>query len=243
MDLKRIKEFAKKNIRTLLVTFSIFLILIVAVCVVIFMRKNVNEYKIEKAKTYIYFDQMKFEYNTELTLDGSSGITKLKLENEEVELESQPLFYKGVKKVIFPKDMAVVFPLTNGAQKKIAQFSQLDGSEGGIYVKNKELNYPLETSFLYDGNDLYFFLEETTISLGTDYKLVLPSFSYAIYNFNKELYLYNYEEDQMYYLAEVNDEVVASTDKYTINLSIDSLEYKEKSRLLMKNFSYLSKLK
>lgn len=243
MNLKRIKEFFKRNAIALLMTFGIFMILIGVVFIVFFMRKNVDQYKVEKAQTYIYFDQMKFEYNTEMTLDASSGITKLKLDKEEVDLGSQPIFYKGLQKVIFPQEMAVVFPLTNGTQKKVPKFSQLDASEGGTYIKNTKLNYSLETAFLYDGNDLYFFLEDTTISLGPDYKIVLPAFSYAVYNFNKELYLYHYEEDQMYYLAEVVDQVVASTDKYTINLSIDSLEYNQKSRLLMKNFSYLSKLK
>ena len=48
----------------------------------------------------------------------------------------------------------------------------------------------------------------------------------------------------MTYYSDVSDVVLAKADSYTVNLSIDSLERdNDKSRLLMKNFSYLPKLK
>lgn len=243
MELKKIKAFVKKHLVVLLTSLGVFLILLAVVFLVFFMQKNVAQYTIEKAKTYLYFDQAKFEYDTTLTLDRSSGITKLKFDKEEVDLTSQPLYWTGLKKALFPTEMAVVFPLLNGMQKKVSSFSIVDASDSDMAIKNQGMDYPLEHGFLYDGNDLYFFLEEVTLSIGPDYQIVLPAFSYAIYNFNKELYFYHYDEDRMYYLADVSETVTASTDSYTVNLSIDSLDYKEKSRLLMKNFSYLSKLK
>ena len=47
----------------------------------------------------------------------------------------------------------------------------------------------------------------------------------------------------MYYFANVTNDVLAEAKGYTINLSIDSLEINGKSKLLLKNFSYLSNLK
>lgn len=242
MDIKKILEFIKKHLVIFLTTVGLILILLAVIFIVFFVKENLDTYTIENEDMYIYFDQAKFEYNTDITLDSSSGVTKLEVDGEEVDLESEPLYYKGIDKVIFPKEMAVVFPLSSGQQKRIAKFTQLDASEGGMYLKNRNLNYSIANAFLFDGNSLYFFLDDTTFKVG-EIEITVPAFSYAIYNFNKDLYLYDYEEDMMYYFANVTNDVLAEAKGYTINLSIDSLEINGKSKLLLKNFSYLSNLK
>lgn len=101
----------------------------------------------------------------------------------------------------------------------------------------------MDTAFLYDGADLYFFINPVVIQFGST-EISLSPFSYVTYNFNKELYVYDFESDVMNYYSDVSDVVLAKADSYTVNLSIDSLERdNDKSRLLMKNFSYLPKLK
>ncbi len=242
INFKGILNFIKKHLVIFLTALGLFLILLAVVIIVFFVKENLNKYTIEEEEMYIYFDQAKFEFNTKITLDSSSGITKLEANGEEMDLESEPLYYKGIDKVIFPKEMAVVFPLSSGQQRKINEFTTLDASNGGMYLVNTNLNYPISNAFLFDGNNLYFFLEDTTVKVG-EIEITVPAFSYAIYNFNKDFYLYHYEEDKMYYFANLDQDVLASTSSYTVNLTIDSIEYNGKSKLLLKNFSYLSNLK
>ena len=63
-----------------------------------------------------------------------------------------------------------------------------------------------------------------------------------IYNYNKELYVFNYDMQTMNYYENVSD-ATASNEDYTINLSIDSLIMGDKTRLLLKNLEFLDSLK
>ena len=243
LAVQRIKDYIKAHFVQFILAVLFVVVLVVVTILVLVSQKQLSEFKTEDVKTYVYFGDIKFEYDTAVTLDESNGITKLKLDGEEVELGSQPLYYSGLKKAILPVQMSVVFPLSSGQQKVVPKFSEVDASEGGIYLKNNNLNYSLDTAFLYDGADLYFFINPVVIQFGST-EISLPAFSYVTYNFNKELYVYDFENDVMTYYSDVSDVVLAKADSYTVNLSIDSLERdNDKSRLLMKNFSYLSKLK
>lgn len=236
--MKKVISFLKQHLK-LLIPLFIIIIAIIVICILLFMKKNINEYKIEKAKTYIYFGERRFDYNTELTLNAESGITKIKLNGQEVDLDSQPIYYTGMDKIIFPSEMSVIYP-TTGQSYKIPRFTNIEIQNGTVYTDAS--NNPLDNIFIYDGNDLYFFIDDAKLTVG-ETQVDLSPLSYVIYNYNGELYIYNHRDDQMYYLPNVTDNVYVETNKYKINLSIDSITYKDKEKLLIKNFTYLDLLK
>lgn len=236
--MKKIIRYIKNNFK-LIVPVLLIIVAILIIVILNFMKQNINEYKIEKAKTYIYFGQEKFEFDTELTLNAESGITKIKLNDQDVDLNSQPIYYTGLDKIILPQQMSVVYPST-GQSYKIPRFTNIEIKNNTNYTDASDK--PLDNAFIYDGNDLYLFLDDCKLILG-DTQVDLSPLSYVSYNYNGELYIYNHRDDQMHYLQNVTDDVFVETNKYKINLSIDSITANNKEKLLIKNFSYLDKLK
>ena len=161
------------------------------------------------------------------------------MNGQEVDLDSQPIYYKGMDKVIFPQEMSVVYP-TTGQSYKIPRFTNMEIQNGTTYIDVSKM--PLNNVFIYDGNDLYFFIDDAKVIVG-ETQVDLSPFSYVMYNYNSELYIYNHRDDQMYYLPSVTDDVFVETNNYKLNLNIDSITYKNKEKLLIKNFAYLDLLK
>jgi hypothetical protein len=204
-------------------------------------KEEIVTYKTEEGQEiYFYIGEGKFEYTSQITMSSENEYIKLTTAGYEHEFDSEPIYFKNIKQVLFPNDMALVMTKNGFIQKRINNFTRIL-IDGSYYIQDKSLNYPINEGFLYDGNDLYFFLNETEIIVGNE-KYVLPPFSYVIYNFNNELYMYDYSKDQMTHMKRVTQDVLAKHGEYTINLGIDGIIHKDGSKLLMKNFDYLKKL-
>lgn len=240
--MSKLIDLIKRNMIPFIVGVALILILIIVLVLMNVVKKEINQFKTEDESFYQYFGTQRFEYDTKLTIDNSGSITELKIDDESIVLDSTPFFYKKEKKVLFPKLMSVVFPRSNGLQNKIPYYSSVDGNSLNYYIKNNNLNYMVDTAFLYDGNDLYFFLTDVEITFG-DNIVKIPSFSYATLNYNKELYIFNYDTQLMDYYENVSDTVYARGSGFTVNMSIDAIIYGENSRLLVKNLDYLENLK
>ena len=103
---------------------------------------------------------------------------------------------------------------------------------------NKKL---VENALLYDGSDLYFFLENTTITVnGQDYE-VTP-LSYVIVRYRENVEIYNKEKDEYTVIETPDQDVYAKTADYTINMSIDALQAGEKEQLLIKSIDKLQNI-
>ena len=75
-------------------------------------------------------------------------------------------------------------------------------------------------------------------------EIPISSMSYVNYQYDtKDLYIYNFSEDKVYYYSDVSTDVLAKSNNFTIDLSSDSIILNNKNKLLMKNFDYLKKLK
>lgn len=240
--MKKIGQFMKYHMIPIFASLGLILIFIAVLLMMRQVKKEIETYTVQDAKLYQYFKEQKREYNTTLTISNEKEITELKIDGESVELDSTPFYYQEERKVLFPQTMSVIFPNSNTLQKKIPYFSILDGTDISTYVKNSNLNYMLQNAFLYDGNDLYFFPETVTVTvMGTPY--TLTPFSYVIITYNGECIFYNYEMEQAHVIENVNGDVIAEGNGYTLNLSIDAAIYGEKSKLLLKKLEYLENLK
>ena len=103
------------------------------------------------------------------------------------------------------------------------------------------MNRKLEDAFLYDGDSLYFFIENTTLTVnGLEYKL--PPLSYANVKYKGYVEIYNYDTDEYEYIESVDTDVIAKTNKYSINLSIDSVQCEGMEQLLITRIKNLQNL-
>lgn len=238
----KIKENKKTLGLALMLTVLIMLLLVV---ISLFLaKKNLNEYKIRNENIYIYFGEKKFEFNSDVILDKNNNITSLKTDDKKLNLYSEPVYIKNKKKIIFPKSMNVVFPKSSFKQYKINYYTVLTKDNEDYKLTNKNLDYRISNSFLYDGNDLYFFITKGTVTFSNQ-SIDISPMSYVNYSYgNGELYIYNYDEDKVYYYpAMIDGDVIFKNDDFELNISSDSVKSGTKNKLLRKNIDDLGRLK
>ncbi len=234
----------QKKRRSSIIMSSVIAALILIIVIVVIIIGNLNSTTTENHDFYQWYSGQKVEYKGQLTFTRKEGLTELKATDRKVTLDSTPVYYADENdKVIFPEDMAIVYPNNNGMMYRINHFADIIEENGSIYLETnlatKTNKTKLEKAFLYDGQDLYFFLERTTITVnGTNYEV--SPLSYAIVRYKQNVEIYNYEKDE-YQVIDTTEtqEAKVVTDTYTINMSVDSLQTAEKEQLLIKGLSYL----
>ena len=233
----------KINRVSLIIGLLVFIVVSVVIISNIFARKELNTKKIKNEDVYIYFGKEKFDYSGNIVLEKDNSITSIKLNNKKISLYSEPIYYKSKKSIILPVAYSVCFPKSSGRQYKVQYYTEIQNVGEDYYLVNRNLNSMVTNNFLFDGKDYYIFLSDVLIRFDNQ-EIPISSMSYVNYQYDtKDLYIYNFSEDKVYYYENVSTDVLATTDNYTINLSSDSILINNKNKLLMKNFDYLKKLK
>ena len=227
----------KKNLRWVLL-FS----LIVVVIIIFTINRNHDVVVIRKEKLYQYFDNLKLEYTGRIQINKTEGeITKITFEGKTVELDSFPLYYEGKDQVIFPKNMAVVFPLT-GLQYKVNFFTLAYKDADEICVKDKRLVRRLFDTIIYDGNDLYVTTEDGSVNIGNNsYKVSALSYI-EVNTFSQTVNIFDYETKKNTKIENVVEDVIITNGNFKVNASLDLMYYETKSKLLIKDVSKLTNL-
>lgn len=234
VDINNIKKWIKKHTPVLCISAAVFAVLVAVLLMVFQAKEELEQYTIGYNDLYTYFNNHRMEFYTEVTLNNEGDVTKMLYNGEELELVSEPIYFNGQKKVVFPSRMSVVFPYVDGNQKKINRFTQIDAEGMQPIVSNIDLKYALTDAFIYDGYDVYFFLEKGTISYG-DKEIEITPLSFVRSEYDGILAVYNYENNEMIYEEKVSGNVVANFGGYSINMINDTVEIDGKSILLSKN--------
>lgn len=239
---KRKKSNSKKEI---IIKFITIIAIITVIIIAYNFISNLQTMKIsvEEHEFYQYVMGDKVEYKGSLKIERKNDITEITSEEGSIYLTSIPVYYNdGLNKSILPEDMAIAFPMSNGALYKVNGLSTIYiDYDGTVYLEKGDLKKELYDTFLYDGNDLYFFVENTTVTINeTEYKL--PPLSYINATYKGYVEIYNYDTDEYTYIEQVDDNIIAKTNKYTINLTIDSMQYEGNDQLLLKRIKNLMNL-
>lgn len=229
----------KQNRVKIVLIILIIVVIISVICYILLLSTNV----IEQHSFYQYFGGKKVEYNGKLVITSKNDITELLFDDIKIQLDSTPIFYGDLEdKVLFPQSMAIVYPLKNGKMCKINAFSNIEKIQESVYVLSGKDKFLVDNSFLYDGNDMYFFLKDTKIIIGKN-EISLPPLSYVIVTYNNSVEIYNKQLDK-YTVTETNDKnILAITEDYSINLSVDTIKYDSKEQILLKKINALELIK
>ncbi len=241
MKLKKKVTDIIKNKKVIIPSIIVIILLIVLIIIGTKTKNSLNTVRIENQSMYQYLDNVKVTYDTTLTLESDNNITSMEIGDKKEVIDNLPLYYSGEDVVLFPSNMSLVFPLNNYTQKKVPALTVLDG-QSSLYktLKYKNNNYDLENAFLYDGNDLYFFIEPTTLVLD-DKEINLQPLSFVLYN-NLTGYASYYNYGQGADMVLVKNDCLAKTGNYTINLKIDGIASGDDYKLLAKNLDILNSL-
>ena len=200
---------------------------------------------------YQYFSGIKKEYSGKLEIINKKDSKNDKNEkvliledNSTVYLDATPMYYRDeLGKLLLPEKVEVIFPKLK-TNYKFEDFSVLYKENGKIKVKryrdNESKAKEIEDAFIFDGQDMYLFLKETKIKVD-DQEYVVPPLSYAYVSYRDYVEIYDYDKDEVVVLQgkEYEQDIKAYTDDYTIDMSIDSLEYEETQQLLIKKLDYV----
>ena len=235
------KEFIKKNYSILI---PAFLIIVILIAVILYAReyKN-NRYANNKdVNVYQYFSGSKMEYVAKIGRNRKNVVLNFESKEFSVSLDSTPVYVADKKNidVIFPKEMAVFFPLKDKIYQ-VDALSELYVKNDLTYLRTKRLDKTFDHMFLYDGKDLYFFIDEVTLVIG-DQEIKLSPMSYVSCSYLNMVEYYDYSNDKYVTIELGNGNVYVKNDYMNIDVSLDKVIYKDSFNLIWGKLSNYKKI-
>ena len=228
----------KLNYKMVVVVSIVFIVIIVTIFHSLIKKED--QLIIKKTSLYQYTGDHKLKYTGNVEFDKNNDITTIQFNGykNKVTLDTTPVYYAKEKKVVFPKNMAILFPRT-GEQFRINYFSYMTKNEyNDVKLKDRVVEKLLDNCILYDGYDLYFLVGDYTIK-AKDKTYDLSSFSYLrVDTFNGNVEIYNYDKDKME-VVQTDEEIIIANEDIKVNGTLDLMYYNGKSRLLIKKVDKL----
>lgn len=217
--------------------FAIIILILILICSFVLFFE-INDYRniiTEEHNFYYYFSRNKVDFNGNVTLDPKGVIMSLDAKN--VVINSNPVYYKKEEMgMILPNEMEIIYPYKNNPMYRIGKFSRIYYLNNYIYIKSEAGMGRIYDCFLFDGNDLYSFIENTTIIVdGVSYEISPMSFVEVTKGYVR---IYNKRKDEYIFLDKYTS-AQAYTEEYTVNLLTDSFTYNNKYYMLIKNVDKL----
>ncbi len=244
-----IKAKKKRILRKRMIVLGISLLVILLVTVGIFLTNNyykdMNTIKYENYNLYQYFSGIRYDYTGIITIEHEDEVTNIKSDGVDIDFDNTPIYYQEIdNEVLFPDNMEIIFPSIKNKAYKLNYFSKimvdLTNDEESAFLVNKEKNIYLDKSFLYDGNDLYFFPYSTKVIIDGELYNLSP-LSYINVEYNGSIEIYNKKIDKYTIIDNYKKDVIANFLDYQINLSTDMIMYNENdNRILIKNVNKLN---
>lgn len=247
MNKKEHKKKAKRKIsKEVIIRDILFIAFLVVIIVVAMYNKKISSEIYEDHEFYQY-DLLgeRIEYSGKLNISREKEITKLEFNGQSTTLDSTPMYYKDEEnKLLITKDVAIIYPTIQGSSTKmykINTFSNIYLNDEIVFIEKSGNKKSLENAFIFDGNNLYLFIDNTTLNVnGQTYEL--SPLSYVKCQNNGKVEIYNKKVDEYIILEEVTGQVTATSGEYKINLSQDSMEYGDTQQLLLKRITDLDPL-
>lgn len=236
----------RKNMKTKKIIFISLLILISITAIFIIISnyyKKINSIRYDKYEFYQYFSGAKVNYEGVLAIEYNNNVTKIESKDKKINTGFIPIYFQKVdNEVILPVTMELVIPKLRNKSYKVKYLTKLINesidSEEMIFIESNNKKVYLEQSFLYNGEDLYFFPYSTTVIIeNKEYKL--SPLSYIIVNYKGLIEIYNKNEDKYIMIDEHEDDVIAIIGNFKVNLSTDMIMYENENKLLIKNVDKL----
>jgi len=236
---EKFKSFENlKNIKVSSSVLAIIILCLLLVCayVLFFEINDYRKIREEKHDLYYYFISQKIEFEGTLSVNGADRIVGLKSDN--VAINSTPVYYSDYpNEVILPGNMEIIFPYKRMPMYKLGSYSKLYYKNNALYVNSESGNGRIYDCFLYDGQNLYVFLERTVIKVG-EQEYVLSPLSFVEIDKNY-MRIYDYQTDKYTFIDSPTEQAFAYTDEYMIELSNDSFTYGTSYYLLIKSVDAL----
>lgn len=235
--MERIDEIIQKNYKLIIPITFMFVLFIASL--VYYKLKITDNYHIDtEEEVYQYFYDKKYEYTSIISRNRRDEIVSIKPKEAKVNADSTPVYIKNKDVVIFPENMSVVMPTLSCAEYLSPGPSYIT-LENDIYtLTTKKYNKKLNHYFLYDGKDLYFFIEKVTLKIDKE-TITLSPYSYIIVRYNKDLSYYDKKSDTFKTIEIGNNNITVENDYYKILVDKDIIDYQGTTVILTSKFDEL----
>lgn len=192
--MERIIKYCREKYKILI---PVMVILVLAITVFFLGREyKYDNYRNKKEySVYQYFGGVKTEYTAIITYNLRDKIVDLKAKDKKINYDSTPVYYQEEDKVLFPKEMNLVFSLREGSQYKINKYSNYYTEKDDQYIINNNELIEYDNYFLFDGEELYFFPNPVSLYINDEKITELGKMSYASVIGGYTLIYYDYEKD------------------------------------------------
>lgn len=139
--------------------------------------------------------------------------------------EKTPIYDGSNNRVIFTDYYSIVRPRLQ-TTNRVSPMSVLEKEDGTFRVRNGELVTEVNNFFFFDGNDTYYFPEQTVLAFGEE-QVEITSFTRVEVSYNQKVEIYNYEKQLLSVYEGVEGFCIATLfGSEQLNLSTDIL-YRE----------------
>ena len=219
----KIINYLKDNYKLMI---PISLMIVVFIAAIIYYKVTIfdNYTKENEEKVYQWLYDQKYEYTGTVSTNRRNEIVKFIPKDLDIHLDSTPIYYQKKDKIIFPSNMSVVMPTLNCAEYLANKYSYVVVKEENNILVSEKYNNRLGHYFLYDGYDLYFFLDEVKLTIN-DTKIVLSPLSYLIAKSGKYISYYDKKTDTFKTINKTYNNITAETNYYKVNVITDTVDY------------------
>ncbi len=144
-----------------------------------------------------------------------------------------PVYMKNSRKLVIGRDVIYYEPRAI-SYKRLVSMTEIEITAGGvIYASREGKSVSTAKGFLYDGGDLYIFLEPVVVEFN-GFRYELPAFSYVEAVYGGNMMLFNYETKEFHTEA-CDGSGIAGPENgdYSISLLGDSMTLANGSRMLL----------
>ena len=240
---KRIISTKKRKI--VYISLIILALFLIGIYIIRSFYLDQNKIEYNNYKLYQYFSGLKVEYTGKVAIKRDQSITSIKVKdkNMDINMENIPIYFqKDESSVLFPENISLVYLREKTTTYRLNYFTRLEfdktNNNESAFVTYKGKKAFIEKSFLFDGDNLYFFPYSTDVVIeGKTYNL--SPLSYIIVNYKDCIEMYDKKTDKYTIIDNHEKDVIATIDNYKINLSTDMIIYDRDTRLLRRNVDKL----
>ena len=231
-----IDKIRNKKVSSSVLAIIILILVLFCLFVLFFEINDYRKIREEQHNFYYHFSADRINFKGKILL--SSTDTIISLESNNITLTSTPIYYDDYNdKFILPSNMEIVYAYKNNPMYKVGKFSKVYYKNNYLYINSEAGIGRLYDCFFYDGEDLYAFIENTTVIInGTSYQLSPLSFVEVTKEYAR---IYNHKKDEYIFIDKYSGNVEAYTDEYAINLLNDTFTYGTSYYMLINNIDGL----
>ena len=220
----------------------VIIVLLISLFITLYFYKYNSYHKDEEISFYHYVTASKEEFKAVLSRNRMNEVISFKSDDKKMIIDTYPIYTDNSKLILFPGSMNVVYATNELKQYSTNKYSYLyyDINDYSMSDIRSSITY-VKHCFLYDGNNLYFFLDTVNLSVNGE-NIELSPLSFVVANSGNNISYYDKKNDSYRTIDVTNNEAWVENNYYKINVMEDKLDYYGNNVLIINDLTYLKKI-